>query len=105
MMIEWHGSLVGVEGPYKGRKIPIDPEGFYIGRDKEMSSVVVDDPRISRRHVWIGVKNGKVVATEQGSTNGTFLNTVGSAPITEVELKAGDVLILADTVASFRYEP
>jgi pSer/pThr/pTyr-binding forkhead associated (FHA) protein len=99
------GSLVGVEGPFAGRKIPIDPEGFYIGRDKEMATVVIDDARVSRRHVWIGSKDGKVVAIEQGSTNGTFLNTVGSAPITEVELKKGDVLILADNAASFRFEP
>lgn len=104
-MIQWHGSLIGVVGPYAGKRIPIDEEGFYIGRDKEVSSIVVNDSRISRRHVWIGVRDGAVVAIEQGSTNGTFLNDVGSPRITRVPLKPGDVVILGDEVASFRYEP
>jgi pSer/pThr/pTyr-binding forkhead associated (FHA) protein len=104
-MIQWFGSLVGVSGPFAGKRIPIDPEGFYIGRDKEMSSIVIDDSKISRRHVWVGVRDGQVTAIEQESTNGTFLNSVDSPRITRVVLKAGDLLILASEVASFRYEP
>jgi pSer/pThr/pTyr-binding forkhead associated (FHA) protein len=104
-VIQWHGSLIGVDGIFAGKRIPIDPDGFYIGRDKEMASVVIPDSRVSRRHVWIGVRDGKVVAIEQDSTNGTFLNSVDSPRITRVELAPGDLLILADNVASFRYQP
>jgi len=102
--MEWWGTLMCTSGALAGKSFTIDSKGFYIGRDPDMSQVVVDDSRISRRHVWIGVKEGKVVAVEQGSTNGTFLNKAGSQRITEILLTPGDVLILGDNVASFRYD-
>ncbi|HVT05069.1 MAG TPA: FHA domain-containing protein [Thermoanaerobaculia bacterium] len=102
--VEWWGTLMCTSGALAGKSFTIDAKGFYIGRDPDMSQVMIDDSRISRRHVWVGVKDSKVVAVEQGSTNGTFLNKAGSQRITEVVLNTGDVLILGDNVASFRYD-
>lgn len=103
MMIEWRGSMVGVSGKLEGKRLPIDSgEGFYIGRDKEVADVVVEDSRISRRHVWVGVEGDDVVAIDQGSTNGSFVN---DEKITKRKLEPGDVLVLADQAVSLRYEP
>jgi len=96
------GALHGTSGPLAGRVFPIDASGFYIGRDRSTSQVVIDSPSISKRHLWIGVKDGAVVATDQGSTNGTFLNDPNAA-ITEARLTPGDTLILGGDVARFEY--
>ena len=96
------GALHGTSGPLAGRVFPIDASGFYIGRDRSTSQVVIDSPSISKRHLWIGVKDGAVVATDQGSTNGTFLNDP-NASITEARLTPGDTLILGGDVARFEY--
>jgi pSer/pThr/pTyr-binding forkhead associated (FHA) protein len=97
------GALHGTSPNVSGRVIPIDQYGVYIGRDQTLSQVIVDSPDVSKRHVWVGVKDGNAVAVDQGSTNGTFLNTPGSA-IREVRLKSGDVLILANDAARFTYK-
>jgi pSer/pThr/pTyr-binding forkhead associated (FHA) protein len=96
------GALHGTSGPLAGRVFPIDASGFYIGRDRATSQVVIDSPSISKRHLWIGVKDGAVVAADQSSTNGTFLNDPNAA-ITEAQLKPGDTLILGGDVARFEY--
>lgn len=96
------GALHGTSGPLAGRVFPIDASGFYIGRDRATSQVVIDSPSISKRHLWIGVKDGVVVAADQSSTNGTFLNDPNAA-ITEAKLSPGDTLILGGDVARFEY--
>jgi len=102
--MQWYGLLHCTSGELEGERFFIEDEGFYIGRDPALSKVVVDDSRVSKRHVRIMTRDGKVVAIDQDSTNGTYLNKVGSARITEVVLKKGDVLILADDAASFKYQ-
>jgi predicted component of type VI protein secretion system len=91
-----------VAGPLIGRVFPIDPNGFYIGRDRALSQVVVDHASVSKRHVWIGYRDGAVMAIDQGSTNGTFLNTLG-ARMTERRLADGDTLIISHDIARFAY--
>lgn len=96
------GALHGTSGPVAGRVFPIDAKGFYIGRDRELSQVVIESPSVSKRHVWIGVRDGSVMAIDQNSTNGTYLNDQRAA-ITEVRLSPEDTLILSDDVARLTY--
>jgi hypothetical protein len=99
------GSLVAVSGPLTGQQFEIRPEGVYIGRDGTLSQVVINDGRVSKRHVWIGPRNGRVAAVDQGSTNGTFLNVPGSQRVTEAFLNPGDTVIISEAdVARFRYQ-
>lgn len=99
-----YGSITFTSGPLSGQQFEINPEGDFIGRDGGTSQIVVGDPRISKRHVWIGVKNGRVVITDQNSRNGTFVNDPKSARVTETSLSAGDVVILGESdVARFEY--
>jgi len=97
------GALNAISGPLAGRLFPIEPEGFYIGRDFTLSQIVIDLPSVSKRHVWIGIRDGAIVAIDQKSTNGTFLNSPQAA-IAEAKLKPGDTLIISQDVARFRYE-
>jgi hypothetical protein len=103
-MMQWYGMLVCTGGPIEGQRFVIEDEGFYIGRDPALSKVVINDSRVSKRHVRIVPRNGKVFAIDQNSTNGTFIGKAGSQRITEVQLKRGDILVLADSAATFTYQ-
>jgi len=100
-----YGSIQFVSGPLSGQRFEIKADGDYIGRDGGSSQIVIGDPRISKRHVWIGVKNGRVVITDQNSRNGTFVNDPRSARVTETSLNPGDTVILGESdVARFEYQ-
>ena len=97
-----YGSIQFVSGPLSGQKFPIRADGDYIGRDGGSSQIVIADPRISKRHVWIGVRNGRVMIEDQNSRNGTFVNDPKSARVTEAPLNVGDTVILGESdVARF----
>ena len=99
-----YGSIRFVSGPLSGQQFKIKPDGDFIGRDGGSSQIVIGDPRISKRHLWIGVKGGRVVIADQNSRNGTFVNDPKSARVTETSLNAGDTVILGESdVARFEY--
>jgi len=99
-----YGSIRFVSGALAGKQFEIKPEGQYVGRDSSSSQVVVPDPRISKRHLWIGVREGRVVIVDQDSRNGTFINDPKSARVKETSLNSGDTVILGESdVARFEY--
>lgn len=99
-----YGSIRFVSGPLSGKDFKVNAEGDFIGRDGGSSQIVIADPRISKRHVWIGVRNGLVVIEDQNSRNGTFVNDPKSARVTETSLNSGDTVILGESdVARFEY--
>jgi hypothetical protein len=100
-MVQWNGMLHCTGGALEGQRFIIEDQGFYIGRDPSLATVVIPDSRISKRHVRIVPRDGRVWAIDQGSTNGTFLK---DQRITEVQLKRGDTLILGDNAATFTYQ-
>jgi predicted component of type VI protein secretion system len=99
-----YGSIKFVSGLLTGQKFDITPDGAAIGRDAALSQIVITDPRISKRHVWIGVKDGRVIIADQNSRNGTFLNDPKSQRVTETALNDKDTVILGESdVARFEY--
>jgi hypothetical protein len=100
-MMLWYGLLHCTSGPLEGQRFVIEDEGFYIGRDPSLAKVVIPDTRVSKRHVRIVPRDGKVWAIDQSSTNGTF---VRDQRITEVQLKRGDTLVLGDNAVTFVYQ-
>ena len=96
------GALHATSGPLAGQSFPLKIDGFYIGRDRTVAQVVIEHPSVSKRHVWVGIKDGSPTAVDQSSTNGTYLNTLGTR-IGQVRLAPGDTLILSDDVARFVY--
>jgi S1-C subfamily serine protease len=99
-----YGSIRFVSGPLSGQQFQVKPEGDFIGRDGGSSQIVIGDPRISKRHVWIGVRGGRVVIEDQNSRNGTFVNDPRSPRVTETSLNTGDTVILGESdVARFEF--
>jgi pSer/pThr/pTyr-binding forkhead associated (FHA) protein len=100
-----YGYIKFSSGALAGQKFDIKPEGYCIGRDSTLSQIVIADPRISKRHVWIGVREGRVLIEDQGSRNGTFVNDPKSPRVTEQVLDPGDTVILGESeVARFEYQ-
>lgn len=100
-----YGSIKFVSGVLAGEQFEVQPEGTYIGRESSLAQIVVADPRISKRHLWIGVREGQVTVVDQDSRNGTFINDPKSERITEAVLHTGDTVILGESdVARFEYQ-
>jgi Na+-transporting methylmalonyl-CoA/oxaloacetate decarboxylase gamma subunit len=100
-----YGRIKFVSGVLAGQEFEVQPEGSYIGREASLSQIVVSDPRISKRHLWIGVKDALVKIVDQESRNGTFINDPRSERITEAALNSGDTVILGESdVARFEYQ-
>ncbi|HSS21004.1 MAG TPA: FHA domain-containing protein [Pyrinomonadaceae bacterium] len=100
-----YGHIKFVSGVLAGQEFAVEPEGAYIGRESTLSQIVVADPRISKRHVWIGVRDGEVKIVDENSRNGTFVNDPRSERVTEATLHSGDTVILGESdVARFEYQ-
>lgn len=91
-------ELTVVGGPAAGARYPLRRGSAYIlGRD-EGADIVLGDPQTSRRHVHLGVGSHAVVATDAGSSNGTFLD--GRRLSAPTEVQPGQVLELGATQLS-----
>jgi len=90
------GNLTCVRGQLNGQRFAINATGVIVGRQPGVAHVLVNDHRASGKHVWIGIENGKLVAIDQGTTNGTFVNDIGRGRITRAELRDGDVVIVSE---------
>jgi len=98
------GSIKFTSGTLAGKQFDVTAEGAAIGRDSTLSQIIVADPRISKRHVWIGVRDGQVTIIDHDSRNGTFVNDPKSPRVTETTLNSGDTVILGESdVARFEY--
>jgi S1-C subfamily serine protease len=99
------GSIIFSTGPLANQRFDIRAEGLYVGRDAGLAEAVIVDDRVSKRHLWVGPRDGRVLLIDQGSTNGTFINSLNSQRVKEVELKAGDVVIVSEgDAARFVYQ-
>lgn len=99
-----YGVIKFTSGVLAGQEFEVKPEGTYIGREPSLAQIVVADPRISKRHLWIGVRDGMVKIVDQESRNGTFINDPRSERVTESTLNSGDTVILGESdVARFEY--
>jgi hypothetical protein len=90
------GQLTCVRGQLTGQRFALTPGGIIIGRQPGVAHVLVNDSRASGKHVWIGMDQGRLVAIDQGTTNGTYVNDVMRGRITRQELRDGDFVIVGD---------
>ncbi len=90
------GNVTCTRGLLMGQRFALTPTGIIVGRQPGVAHILVNDSRASGKHVWIGLENGRLVAIDQGTTNGTFLNDVKHGRISRVELKDGDIVIVAE---------
>lgn len=75
------------------RTFPMSGAPVRIGRAPECE-LVLKDSRVSGRHARLHARDGVLVLTDLGSTNGTRVN---GHRVTEVVLGAGDRILIGDT--------
>lgn len=78
-------------GSHAGKEIAIVTDKFVIGRSDECQLRPKSDS-ISRRHCVVAVRDGRVLAQDLNSRNGTFVNDNRLPPDKAKVLKAGDHL-------------
>lgn len=88
------------------RTFHVATQGVIIDRSISDAQIIVDDPRISMRHAWVGEIDGRQVVADLGTTNGTFVNATDRGRVTTAVLRPGDVVILVATDAlCLRFRP
>jgi serine protease Do len=90
------GSLTCMRGPLQGQRFALTANGICVGRQPGVANVLVNDHRASGKHVWIGMAQGRLVAIDQGTTNGTYINDITRGRISLAELHDGDVVIVGE---------
>ena len=63
--------------------------GVALGRHPELVDTVIDDERVSKRHVRISTQDGRYYLEDLNSTNGTFLNNRKLSPCRLARLDYG----------------
>ena len=91
--------LVGVSGVYANQVFPLEPSGTGIGRDSSNTISLASDRMVSRMHARIVEEGGAIVAYDEGSSNGTFVN---GEQITRRALMSADIIQIGST--KFRVE-
>jgi len=64
--------LIITRGPGAGSTFLLDRPEIRIGRHPE-ADILLDDVTVSRRHALASTLDGRVVLTDQGSLNGTYV--------------------------------
>ena len=72
--------------------------GVVIGRHPALCDRVIDDPSVSRRHMRIGMAEGKPYVEDLNSLNGTLLDGAEVPQLEPVPLAAGQELTLGRVV-------
>ena len=80
-------------GPEIGRRAELSLHLIRLGKAED-NDLVLGDPKVSRYHAQLEVRDGKLEVKDLGSTNGTFVNDVR---ITAAFLEPGQVMRLGDT--------
>jgi pSer/pThr/pTyr-binding forkhead associated (FHA) protein len=66
-------QLIVSAAGYPPRRLPLDKEELTIGRDAQ-ADVVLASPSVSARHARLFLRDGRVILSDLGSTNGTAVN-------------------------------
>ena len=90
-------TLVVDAGPDAGMRRVLDAGALVVGSSKD-ADVVLADPRVSRRHCEIALRDDGVLVHDLGSRNGT---TIDGARVESVVVAPGTQVALGDTVLSF----
>ena len=99
------GGLLCVNGPYTGKRYSLVPgQEIVVGRDGEQCDIVINLPKISRRHFLITwLKNEECFEITDFSTNGIYINgDIRLEKNNRYEISAGDTIDLGDGVTRFK---
>ncbi len=96
------GYLIGKEGPLAGLVLRFE-EGteWVIGRDPDVVSWVLEDPKVSRKHAICRLVSGEFIFENLSGINPATLNE--EEVVEPVALKEGDVVRIGDTFFQFSH--
>ena len=84
-------------GAEAGRVLPLERDkANMLGREESECTITFDDARLSRVHARVVAVNGEWMLTDQGSTNGTFVNDARVDK--HAQLADGDRVVLGGSV-------
>jgi FHA domain len=72
--------------------------GVTVGRHPALCERVIDDPGISRRHLRVGIADGRLFAEDLNTLNGTLLDGEALEPFRPTPLGPDQVLSLGEVV-------
>jgi FHA domain len=72
--------------------------GVTVGRHPALCERVIDDPGVSRRHLRVGIAEGRLFAEDLNTLNGTFLDDEALEPFRPTPLSPDQVLSLGQVV-------
>jgi pSer/pThr/pTyr-binding forkhead associated (FHA) protein len=91
------GVLTFMNGPRKGKRIPVNRETFFVGRSSN-NNLILEDRSVSRKHAVINFLDEHYTVSDLNSFKGVHVNEV---KITEAILQDGDRVRLGSTVFLF----
>ncbi len=97
---EQEACLIIIRGTPQGHRFFLTQGEMTIGRDPSVE-ITVADQSISRKHAQITKKNEKVLLTDLGSSNGTFVNDKKITPSSPVTLAKEDMIKLGNSILKF----
>src|SRR3989339_241349 len=87
-------KLIITTGPEEGKEFDLSTgESFLVGRSDE-NDIILDDSSLSRRHASIHQKEGVWFIRDEGSRNGTIVNSTALTPAMTTPLTHLDVIRL-----------
>lgn len=94
------GSIAIRSGPEAGRTVAVGAGGIRIGRTAA-NGCVLSHPTVSGEHLEIRFVDGRFVATDLNSSNGTSVN---GNPVEQHVLRSGDLVKLGEVEIEFRIQ-
>lgn len=98
-----YGKITFLSGPLTGESYSIPLKGILIGRNTMSCDIVLQEPTISKEHLWIGpesLSSSNIMAKDKDSTNGSFMGSAnGKAIIGSVVLEADDIIYLGQHIS------
>jgi pSer/pThr/pTyr-binding forkhead associated (FHA) protein len=89
--------LICIQGPDLGKEFVLSGRDIAIGRAPG-NDVIINDPSVSRTHCRLLIDQGRYVATDQRSGNGTFVN---GRKIERADLSSGSTIKVGQTMLRF----
>lgn len=89
-------QLVMHSGPTPGKVFPMEGDLITIGREAG-NGIIINDAEVSRKHTQFIFQGGKVIVTDLGSTNGTFVD--GQRLTGQHILQPGQIISLGEQIS------
>jgi type III secretion system YscD/HrpQ family protein len=95
-----NAKLIAQEGSLRGKTFLLSQENeWFIGRDPDLSTIVVEDPKASRQHALLTKSDEGIIIENLSSTNPISINN--QQTLVPTLLKEGDLIKIGSTLFLF----